>query len=440
MLIDSGQANETLYYVMPFVEGGSLRGRIDQGRLGLEETTSIIEKVADAICYAHQQGVVHRDIKPENILFSRGYPVVADFGIAKAISTAGVTALTRTGFPLGTVGYMSPEQAAGASDLGPASDVYSLACVTYEMLVGAVPGVWLSDAESDEGHLMDIPGEHRKRLDGLPAHVEAALARALARRPRDRFDDPGDFVTALQGKTEVKRRFAEPQVHAIIQQAADSQFANPTSDGSLTVGAIEAIAADVGLSPQRVHDAIVQLDSTANAPALPPGLFSLPSHIEMETSIAGEIPQSEFGSLLEEIRRNLREVGRVNETMGRSLSWNSSSFQNSMTGSGRLIHITVSPKHGETKLSITETGGAHRFVVFVGSVMGGGVLGVLLYGATGGGYFAAVAVIGASMAGAYVAGRIGMRRFLRSRYQALGGLMRKLANVSREAIENHQTE
>ncbi|MFQ5550768.1 MAG: serine/threonine-protein kinase [Gemmatimonadales bacterium] len=442
MLIDSGQAIDTFYYVMPFVDGGSLRARIDKGRFGLEDATTTVERVADALCYAHQQGVVHRDIKPENILFSRGYPLVADFGIAKAISTAGVTALTRTGFPLGTVGYMSPEQAAGSSELGPASDVYSLACVAYEMLVGAVPGVWLSDVESDEGRMRDIPSEHRSLLDGLPGHVEPALARALARRPGDRFEDPAEFVAALTGKQEVKKRFSEQQVGEIMRHAAESQFAKPTTDGSLTVGAIEAIAADVGLSPERVHEAIMQLDASTNAPALPMKLFSLPAHLEMETTVVGEVPQSEFGSLLEEIHLNLKDVGVINDTMGKALSWQTSGFEEA----GRT-RIMVRPKRGETKLSITQSTLAYKGGVTIASVVGGGALAALMIAigeiegisAASGIGQAMIAVTVAALPGAIVAGRFFLRRVLKKRRKKLEALLHKLAKVAREAIEDSTT-
>src|SRR5262245_55946040 len=136
-LHDSGEAAGFLYYVMPFVDGGSLRQRLQSAPpLNRAETLAIVTPVADALAYAHRLGILHRDIKPENILFSQGHPVVADFGIAKAVSTAGGTSLTRTGFPVGTPGYMSPEQAAGLTDLDPPSDVYSRAVVRHRVVVG----------------------------------------------------------------------------------------------------------------------------------------------------------------------------------------------------------------------------------------------------------------------------------------------------------------
>ncbi len=145
-LHDSGEANGLLYYVMPFVEGGSLRTWLNREKtVELTEALRIVREVAGALTYAHRQGIVHRDIKPENILLAEGHAVVADFGIAKALSAVSSHELTQSGFPLGTFGYMSPEQAAGSAQLAAGTDVFSLACVFYEMVVGEVPGVWPSE-------------------------------------------------------------------------------------------------------------------------------------------------------------------------------------------------------------------------------------------------------------------------------------------------------
>src|SRR4051812_44380035 len=139
-LIDSGESGGTAFYVMPFVEGESLRDRLTREKqLPIADTVRIAGEVASALDYAHRHGVIHRDIKPENILLHDGAALVADFGIALAVSAAGGTRLTQTGLSLGTPHYMSPEQAMGEREITAASDVYALGCVTYEMLVGEPP-------------------------------------------------------------------------------------------------------------------------------------------------------------------------------------------------------------------------------------------------------------------------------------------------------------
>ena len=143
-LFDSGAARaagaELLWYVMPYVEGESLRSKLErEGRLPLDDALRIADDLAGALDYAHECGIVHRDVKPENVLLSDRHAFVADFGVARAVDLAGVQGATGTGVAMGTPAYMSPEQAAGAADLDGRSDVYSLACVIYEMLAGAAP-------------------------------------------------------------------------------------------------------------------------------------------------------------------------------------------------------------------------------------------------------------------------------------------------------------
>src|SRR5438067_180889 len=173
-LHDSGEAGGFLYYVMPYLEGGSVRQQLAGRRpRGADQALAIAPPVADALSYAHRMGVLHRDIKPENILFSQGHPIVSDFGIAKAISTAGGANLTRTGFPVGTPGYMSPEQAAGLTDLDERTDVYSLAVVIYEMLVGEVPGRWPTEDAGRGGG-----AERATPLEPLARRSDDAAVRA----------------------------------------------------------------------------------------------------------------------------------------------------------------------------------------------------------------------------------------------------------------------
>jgi serine/threonine-protein kinase len=201
-LHDSGEADGFLFYVMPWVEGESLRERLDRdGQLPVEEAVRIAGHVADALHYAHQQGVIHRDIKPGNILFQAGSPVVADFGIALAVSAAGKGRLTETGLSLGTPYYMSPEQAVGEEIPTAASDVYSLGCVLYEMLTGDPPHTG-SSAQAILGKILlaDVTRPTKLRRT-IPVNVEAAVLRALERLPADRFESAAALGAALVDKS-----------------------------------------------------------------------------------------------------------------------------------------------------------------------------------------------------------------------------------------------
>ena len=268
-LYDSGEAAGFLYYVMPYLPEPSLRQRlVTTRRLPPDEALTIAARVADALTYAHRMGVLHRDIKPENVLFAEGHAIVADFGIAKAISTASGPNLTRTGFPLGTPGYMSPEQAAGLADLDARTDVYGLAALTYEMLVGEVlpPGQWPSEAAVRAGRFRDVPPPHRARLTELGPRVEAALTRALAMSHDQRTGTPQDFIADLTGAgTAPKRRYDADEVQAIVRRATEME-ATQTTGGAMTIGGIEALGAEVDLSPALVRDAARSVTRLGPAP------------------------------------------------------------------------------------------------------------------------------------------------------------------------------
>jgi hypothetical protein len=187
-LHDSGSTDGFLYYVMPFVEGESLRDRLTRERqLPLEDALQIGREVADALSYAHSHGAIHRDIKPENILLESGHAVVADFGIARAVHHAGGERLTGTGVALGTPAYMSPEQAAGRADLDGRSDLYSLGCVLYEMLAGQPPFTGPTPESVVQQHLTAEPPHITGIRPSVPARVAATLERVLAKTPADRY-------------------------------------------------------------------------------------------------------------------------------------------------------------------------------------------------------------------------------------------------------------
>ena len=197
-LHDSGAAGAFLYYVMPYVEGESLRDRLArEPQLPVEQAVQIAREVADALGYAHGHDVVHRDIKPENILFEAGHAVVSDFGIARAITaTAGAT-LTETGIVIGTPAYMSPEQASGTDPIDGRSDVYSLGCVLYEMLAGEPPYTGPSAQIVISKRLTDPVPSVRRLREGIPAAIDAAVSRALAKAAADRFATAALFAEAL---------------------------------------------------------------------------------------------------------------------------------------------------------------------------------------------------------------------------------------------------
>jgi serine/threonine-protein kinase len=197
-LYDSGDADGLLYYVMPFVEGESLRDLLDrEQQLPLEDAVRIAREVAGALSQAHSHGIIHRDIKPENVMLSGGHAVVADFGIARAFSAAGGDNLTQTGMAVGTPAYMSPEQAAGDPNLDGRTDVYSVGCMLYEMLVGQIPFTGPNAQAIMARHTMDAVTPPSIMRQSVPVELEDVILRALEKSPADRFRTAGDFAGAL---------------------------------------------------------------------------------------------------------------------------------------------------------------------------------------------------------------------------------------------------
>jgi serine/threonine protein kinase len=199
-LFDSGEVDGHLFYVMPYVEGESLRHKLDREKqLTIAEALHMAVGVASALDYAHRHGVIHRDLKPENILLHEGQPLVADFGIALAISNAGGQRVTQTGLSLGTPQYMSPEQAAGDRTVDGRSDIYSLGAVLYEALAGEPPHIGGTVQAIVAKVLTETPPSVRVRRPTVPEHVAGAVARALEKVPADRWSTGHEFAAALQG-------------------------------------------------------------------------------------------------------------------------------------------------------------------------------------------------------------------------------------------------
>jgi serine/threonine-protein kinase len=206
-LFDSGKADDLYYYVMPRIVGESLRQRLmREKRLPLDEAVRLGKEIAEAMQYAHGQGVVHRDIKPENIMLTGGHPLVADFGIARALTVTDEARLTSTGMRFGTPLYMSPEQALGDPGLDARSDIYSLGCVVYEMIAGTTPYTGANLHAILSGHVLGTPPSLSTQRLGVPASMQAAVETALARDPADRFQSAAEFGRALSDPSWSGRR------------------------------------------------------------------------------------------------------------------------------------------------------------------------------------------------------------------------------------------
>jgi len=441
---DSGEAGGFLYYVMPFVEGGSLRQRLPAGRrLEPAEALTIAQPVADAVSYAHRMHVLHRDIKPENILFSQGHPIVADFGIAKAVSTAaGDVNLTRTGFPLGTPGYMSPEQAAGLTDLDERTDVYSLAVVIYEMLVGEIPGRWPTEDAVRAGRFLEAVPRHRSRLADLGSRIEAALARATAIRLDQRTETPRALLDELTGAAAApRRRYSGGEVQEIVKRASELEASNPTTGDSMTIGGVEALAGEVGIAPGHIREAARSV--TARRPGgdvapieTPPRnpWVGAPTRLVYERVVDGELANADFPVLVDEIRRRTGNVGQVG-TLGRSMSWSVSQALGSALGD---LEVMVDVRRGRTRITIQESLGRLIGAVFgpIGGGVGGGGFGI---------FFSALmaahlpvlipVVVPAWLLGTYGVARKVYKASVARRTRNLEALADSLAALARELIE-----
>jgi serine/threonine protein kinase len=374
-LLDSGAIDELVYYVMPYVTGGSLRDRlISGGPFGMEEALKILGQVSAALDYAHRMEIVHRDIKPENILFSEGLAVVADFGIAQAVAQADRVTLTRTGYPVGTLGYMSPEQAAGRTDLDYRTDVFSLGAVVYEMLVGETPDGWPAPEDSRLGRLTDAPPAHRVRLDAMPGRVEQALARALALRPSDRFASTGALHAALAEAAGERIEVSEEEMRQIFERAASLDAGLGSRDvrapgtelDAMTMGAVEQVAAEIGIPPERVREAALGIRREHAAPKLrdpgpvvpdntgvtfqnSPDVEYAKNRLRAVRVLPVELEERDLPSLVSVIENELDLIGHAS-VVGRTLTW-SPAGQGS---EGRHMVVTVRPHPEGTQVHLEE--------------------------------------------------------------------------------------
>jgi tRNA A-37 threonylcarbamoyl transferase component Bud32 len=452
-LLDSGALGGFLYYVMPYVSGGSLRRLLDSGtEVPLEATLRIAGEVASALDYAHNRGVVHRDIKPENILFNEGLAVVGDFGIAMAVSNAPREKVTRTGAALGTLGYMSPEQALGTTELDSRTDVYSLGCVVYELLTGGTPASWPGPEDVRLGRLDDLPPAHRRSLDRLPGRVEQVLTKALALRPGDRFRRAGELARALEGAAERTRGFSEDQVRQLIDRAAELQAQEDQDPGAMTIGAVEQVAAQVGIPPEHVRRAAEELRAKERLPARPhrrtPGGQSLDwgpgseeliglwrrspeekwDRVVIDSVVEGEIPEEAYPLLVEEIQDRLGILGHAS-VLSHSLTWSPDTHGED----SRRVVVSVKSTEGQSRIRVEERfeiRSYRRFFVAAGGLSGAvlaAVIAAFLGVAESSGPALLIPFMGLGVAG----GVFGTIRFeantRRPQLEALAGRLRQLS-------------
>ena len=437
MLIDSGAADGFLYYVMPYVDD-SLRALLERkGSLAPPRAVELTCEVADALGYAHRQGVVHRDIKPENILIAEGHAVVADFGVAKAITTAGGDRVTRTGYPVGTLGYMSPEQAAGRSDLTERTDIYSLACVMYEMVIGEPPGMWVTEEAGRLGRFIDAPPQQRDRLDALPGSLESALVRAMSLRPEERYMTAGEFAEALEAALSGKKIYSEVEAQRLVRRAAEMEASQTRHEEALSLGGVEQMAAEVGIPPELVRDA-ARRDAIVKPPPAKPrggiekgGLFGYTGRIELEQMVEVEVPPEAYAVLLEEVRDTIGEAGQLNETLSQSLSWE---HRRGLIRSSPKTKVHVSPRRGKTRVKITELPSIDRTVLSAAAITGSTIIAMGVIGATidsgAGGAGVLLGIV--SWAAVYGGFRKWFRSRVRRKSKAATALLDRLLDIVRD--------
>ncbi|MEW5917497.1 MAG: serine/threonine-protein kinase, partial [Gemmatimonadota bacterium] len=216
-LFDSGECNGRLYYVMPFIDSETLGDHLArEGTLSIESAVRVTASLARALDYAHRRGIVHRDIKPDNIFLHEGEALLADFGVARAVSSLGMTStvMTTDGLAVGTPSYMSPEQALAEKDVDGRSDQYSLACVLFEMLTGKPPFSGEHARQVIMRHVTEPPPRVRVQRPEASSAIEGALVRALAKDPNERFQTTGEFAAALTQKTGLEGTLGD-SLHAI---------------------------------------------------------------------------------------------------------------------------------------------------------------------------------------------------------------------------------
>jgi serine/threonine-protein kinase len=367
-LHDSGEAGGSVFYVMPYVEGESLRDRLSREKqLPVDEAVRIAREVAGALDYAHRQGVIHRDIKPENILLHDGQAMVADFGIALAASRAGGGArMTETGMSLGTPHYMSPEQAMGEREITARSDVYALGCVTYEMLSGDPPFTG-STAQAVVARVVTEPARPLiPQRHTIPPHVEAAVLVALEKLPADRFSTAHEFAEALEGRGAVHPGGTAMRSATLARPRAPAGWRARLSDPFVLAPAAVALAALAGL---------IVLGRRPAAATLPPIRFIMAS--TDSTRPVDNFPwpaaiSPDGGTVVYSVAQNATNTVfyalRTDQLEAHPIPGTTNAYQPYFSPDGRWLAFEVGEKErkvrldGSAPVTITDAGGANGAV------------------------------------------------------------------------------
>jgi serine/threonine-protein kinase len=242
-LIDSGEADGLLYYVMPYIEGESLREKMDrEGALPIPEAARILREVADALAYAHQHGVVHRDIKPDNVLLSSGHAEIMDFGVAKAVSDAtGVQSITSTGMAIGTPAYMAPEQAAADPNVDHRADIYAVGTMGYELVAGRPPFVGASPQQVLAAHVTETPSPLTDHRVDVPPGLVDAIMRSLAKLPADRWQSAGEMVPLLEAASTPSGGVTPTEMRAVSKGMRRTRWAAVAVIALVVVAVVVAV-------------------------------------------------------------------------------------------------------------------------------------------------------------------------------------------------------
>jgi hypothetical protein len=312
---------------------------------------------------------------------------------------------------------MSPEQAAGGVDLDERSDVYSLACVVYEMLVGAVPSRWISDDERAQERFLRAPPAHRARLSELPPSVERALAQAMAIDPQARFRNPNELFHALTAPVPPTRRYSESEARKILQQAAELEAAEPT-DAGYSLTSVKRIADEVGIVPRHVEAAAAVLDGPVTRT---PRVLGLPAGIHLERTVAGSVREAEFAALLHLVQEVLGEPGHIEAALPGALAWVSETGD-AARRTGRITRVQVSPYGGRTRITISEDRSA---LVAVSAGVGAAVAAAVALPVSEAGFVVALPALAIVAIGAV----FGLRTYAERRRKTLSDLLERLTQT-----------